>query len=216
MSDIILFGNSSCFRRVDTMENQGDDKSYMMRLFYEQGATGIWNPGLTILHVMSLYKYYHRAGCTIILHVGVCESVTHAPLWFMTLASMYLETYGWDSFFGVFVAPRMSKVAHAAYIGNDTYTRFLEPEHFRYLLDIFLKATGNAKVLVMGLVKPNIDKKHLRYTQSKEYDVILKEVSESNSNATFIDVWSIGNSFDERHLTEKGHALVYDKIIENL
>lgn len=214
---ITVFGSSTAYNSfppgksyVDLLwkGNMGDLTSYCMN-----GYT-IWHANYILPNLLN----QRGPGRHIILHVGACEAISMKASNFLVTASHWLNFGQVDHYFMTFIAPKILQAAIDIHAGKeDAYYSFLTVDEFRILYRKVLQHLSGFSVLAMGMSRPNTGS-DIRKTQAADFNAIIDEECAKVPGTEYVNVWGLCRDevVDSNHLTEKGHAILYEEITRRM
>ncbi len=216
--NLTIFSSSTGFRAYKTM-NEAGGLSYIDRLWPYYYPRGIWNDGLSILHVRRfIFEHLRGNDKWFILHMGAVEALSHPAANYMEWCVRYLAYMGMDEGFSCFILPKMLKAAHSLSHKEEAFYKILEPQEFQVIFDFIMQyIMPGSKVIVIGMSKPNDPSKPHWLPQAMVYNNLIEETA-NQYNAYFINILDKYAPYvvDSNHMTEEGHNLLFEEIMNIL
>ncbi len=211
--NLAIFSCSTGFHSYPTL-----NKSYVERFASEYNAKGRWADGLSIFDVKrEIPSYLCGNDRIVILHVGAIETFTHPVANVIEWYSNYFLRNPSDQYAMAFLFPKMAEISHALTHKGKQFFSILEPKEFEIVIRLILLILQGAKVIIVGMSKPNDPMKPFWIEQALIINQILENETK-NFNFIFIDTWNLCPHcvVDSNHLNEEGHNILYEKIREHL
>lgn len=214
---ITIFGSSTAYFSFSKPPGKSyvdmlKDTAYEVRPYCMNGYT-IWHANYILPNLLN----YRGRDNWVILHVGASETMTMKASNFLELSSYWLNYGVVDHYFMTFIAPKIQRASLAVNAGREEFFSLLTPPEFHILYDKMLNHLYQYRVLAVGMSNPNVNS-DIRKEQAADIDSIIRGCCVDHPWAEYVDAWNLcaGEIVDSNHLTDKGHSILYDAMMEKI